>query len=124
MVFLLTEGQRHEQPVLPLLMEQGAVKRPGRGRPRVRPDRVAGDKGYSSPRVRRYLKERGIGAVIPTRADEAPDPAFDRAAYRERNVVERLINRLKQWRRIATRYEKRAANYRAMLTVAAILLWL
>jgi len=90
----------------------------------VRPDRVVGDKGYSSPPVRRYLKGRGIGAVIPTKADEAPDPAFDRAAYRERNVVERTINRLKQCRRIATRYEKRAGNYAAMLAVAAILLWL
>ena len=124
MVLVLTGGERHEQPVLPLLMERGAVKRPGRGRPRIRPDRVAGDKGYSSPTVRRCLKGRGIGAVIPTKADEAPDPAFDRAAYRERNVVERLINRLKQHRRTATRYEKRAANYQAMLTVAAILLWL
>ena len=124
MVWVLTEGDRHEQPVLPVLMERGAVKRPGRGRPRIRPDRLAGDKGYSSSTVRRYLKERRIGAVVPTKADEAPDPSFDRAAYRERNVVERLINRLKQWRRIATRYEKRAANYRAMLTIAAILLWL
>ena len=122
MVVVLIEGQRHEQPVLPTLMERGAVKRRGRGRPRVRPDRVAGDKGYSSPKIRRYLKERRIGAVIPTKADEAPDPAFDRDAYRERNVVERLINRLKQWRRVATRYEKRAANYAAMLTVAATLL--
>jgi transposase len=124
MVFILTEGQRHEQPVLPLLMERGAVKRPGRGRPRIRPDRVAADKGYSSPPIRRNLKERKIGVVIPTKADEVPDPAFDREAYRDRNVVERLINRLKQWRRIATRYEKRAANYLAMLTLAAILLWL
>lgn len=124
MVLVLTGGERHEQPVLPHLMERGAVKRRGRGRPRIRPDRVAGDKGYSSPAIRRYLKGRGIGAVIPTKADEAPDPAFDRAAYRERNVVERLINRLKQHRRIATRYEKRAGNYLAMLTVAAILLWL
>ena len=124
MVLILTEGQRHEQPVLPTLMERGAVKRRGRGRPRVRPDRVAGDKGYSSPTVRRYLRARRIKAVIPTKADEALDPAFDRAAYRERNVVERLINRLKRWRRIATRYEKRAANYLAMLTLAAILLWL
>ena len=124
MVLVLTSGERHEQPVLPLLMERGAVKRQGRGRPRIRPGRVAGDKGYSSPTVRRYLASRRIGAVIPTKADEVPDPAFDRAAYRERNVVERLINRLKQWRRVATRYEKRAANYLAMLTVAAILLWL
>ncbi len=124
MVLVLTGGERHEQPVLPLLMERGAVRRAGCGRPRIRPDRVAGDKGYSSPAVRGYLKGRGIGAVIPTKADEVPDPNFDRVAYRERNVVERLINRLKQWRRIATRYEKRAANYLAMLTVAAILLWL
>jgi transposase len=124
MVVVLTAGERHEQPVLPLLMELGAVKRPGRGRPRIRPDRVAGDKGYSSPTVRRYLKGRGIGAVIPAKADQAPDPTFDRAAYRERNVVERTINRLKRWRRVATRYEMRAASYGAMVTIAAILLWL
>ena len=103
MVFVLTSGERHEQPVLPTLMERGAVNRQGRGRPRIRPARVAGDKGYSSPRIRQYLKERRIGAVIPTKADEVPDPTFDRVAYRERKVVERLINRLKQWRRIATR---------------------
>ena len=124
MVVVLTRGERHEQPVLPTLMERGAVKRKGRGRPRLRPDGVAGDKGYSSPTIRRYLKTRRIGVVTPTRADQAQDPAFDRATYRERNVVERLINRLKQWRRIATRYEKRASTYQAMLTVAAILLWL
>jgi len=124
MVFVLTSGEQHEQPVLPTLMARGAVKREGRGRPRVRPDAVAGDKGYSSPVARRYLRDRRIGRVIPTKADEEPDPAFDRAAYRERNVVERLINRLKQWRRIATRYEKRAANYLAMITLAAIVLWL
>ena len=124
MVLVLTGGERHEQPVLPTLMERGAVKRTGRGRPRIRPDQVAGDKGYSSPTIRRYLKERQIKVIIPTKANEAPDPGFDREAYRERNVVERLINRLKQFRRIATRYEKRAANYSAMLALAAILLWL
>ena len=121
---MLTPGQRHEQPVLPRLLERGAVKRPGRGRPRVRPKRLAADKAYSSGKARRYLRRRGIGAVTPTKKDERPNPRFDRAAYRERNRVERLINRLKQWRRIATRYEKRAANYQAMLTIAAILLWL
>jgi transposase len=124
MVVILTGGHRHEQPVLPLLMARGAVKRPGRGRPRVRPDAVAGDKGYSGAAVRRYLKGRQIAAVIPTKADQQPLLRFDQAAYRERNHVERLINWLKQWRRVATRYEKRAANYRAMVTVAAILLWL
>ena len=85
---------------------------------------MACDKGYRSLTVRRYLKESRIGAVIPTKADEVPDPSFDRDAYRKRNVVQRLINRLKQWRRVATRYEKRAANYAAMLTVACLLLWL
>jgi transposase len=90
----------------------------------VRPDRVAADKGYSSPAICRYLKGRQIGAVIPAKADKVPDPTIDRVAYRERNVVERLINRLKQWRRVATRYEKRATNYQAMLTVATIVLWL
>ena len=124
MAFVLTVGQRHEQPMLPALMERGAVKRPGRGRPRIRPERVAGDKGFTSSTVQRYLKKRRIGAVIPTKANQAPDPAFDREAYRERNVVERLINRLKQCRRIATRYEKRAANFGAMLTVATLMLWL
>ncbi len=124
MAVVLTGGERHEQPVLPTLLERGAVKRPGRGRPRVRPDAAAGDKGDSSQKVRRYLRRRRIAAVIPTKADQAPLRSFDRAAYRERNVVERLINRLKQFRRVATRYEKRAANYAAMVTIAAILLWL
>ena len=85
---------------------------------------MVGNKGDSSLAVRRYLKRREIEVVIRTTAGQAPNPAFDRAAYRERNFVERLINRLKQWRRVATRYEKRATNYLTMLTVAAILLWL
>lgn len=74
--------------------------------------------------MRRYLKERRIGAVIPTKVDAVPDPSFDREAYWERNVIERFINRLKQSRRVATRYEKWAAAYLAMVTVACILLWL
>ncbi len=62
-------------------------------------------------------------AVIPRKQDERRTRRFDRDAYRERNRVERLINRLKQFRRIATRYEKRAANYLAMLHIGAILSW-
>jgi len=124
MVLLLTAGERHEQTQFAPLLECGAVKRAGRGRPRLRPQRVAGDKGYSSGKVRRYLRRRGIGAVIPRKSNERPNPHFDRAAYRERNRVERLINRLKQFRRVATRYEKLAVNYRAMVTIAAILIWL
>lgn len=124
MAFLLTAGQRHEQPHLEPLMERGAVKRPGRGRPRIRPRRVAGDKAYSSGKVRRYLHRRGIGAVIPRRSNERRTGRFDRVAYRERNRVERLINRLKQFRRVATRYETLAVSYLAMVTIAAILMWL
>ena len=62
--------------------------------------------------------------MIPTRSDQRRKPQFDGAAYRQRNVAERLVNRLKQFRRIATRYEKCAVNYLGMLTLAAILLWL
>ena len=62
--------------------------------------------------------------MIPTRRDQRPQPGFDRQAHRERNRVERLINRLKHFRRIAMRYEKRGANYLAMVTLAMIMLWL
>ena len=123
MVLLITAGQRHEQTMFELLMEHGPVKRRRRGRPRLRPDRVAGDKGYSSKKIRRYLRRRGIGVVIARQKRERR-VRFDKAAYRQRNLVERLVNRLKQFRRIATRYEKRAVNYLAMLTIAAIILWL
>ena len=84
---------------------------------------VAGDQGFSSRPVRAYLRRRGIGAVIPTRRDQRRNSRFDRAAYRQSNRVERTINRLKQFRRVATRYEKRAVHYLAVLTLASILLW-
>jgi len=111
--------------MLPRLLQGGAVKRPGRGRPRLRPDAVAGDKGYSYPSVRRYLQRRGIRAVIPSKSNQSRQRIFDTIVYRERNQVERTINRLKGFRRVATRYEKREVNYVAMVKVAAIvLLWL
>lgn len=114
------------------LMEAGVVQsgRRGRrrGRPRHRPHRLSGDKGWrqgsSSRRTRQYVRQRGIGIVIPHKDNERHRGRFDRDAYRERNAVERLINRLKQFRRIATRYEKKAANFLAMVTIAAMLVWL
>lgn len=121
---VLTGGERHEQIALEAVLDQGAIRRPGRGRPRLRPRRVAGDKGYSSPTARARLRRRHIRPVIPTRKDQRHQPNFDREAYRLRNRVERLINRLKQARRIATRYEKRAINYLAMIHIGMILLWL
>lgn len=62
--------------------------------------------------------------MIPTKSNQPRQPGFDRVAYRARNQVERAINRLKQFRRVATRYEKRECNYLAMVTVAAVLIWL
>ena len=122
--FVLTPGQRHEASVFEELMTRGAVKRAGRGRPRTRPERVRGDKGYSSGKIRAYLRRRGIGYTIPRKSNERRNGPFNRALYRMRNLVERAINRLKQFRRIATRYEKKAENYLAMLHIASILLWL
>jgi hypothetical protein len=69
LALLLTAGERHEQSVCEPLLERGAVKGPGRGRPRVRPQRVADDKAYSSGKVRRYPRRRGNGAVIPPKAN-------------------------------------------------------
>ena len=117
-------GERHETVVFEQLMAQGAVKRSGAGRPRLRPNRVSGDKGYSSSKIRRYLRWRGIRITIPRKDNERHRGKFDKSLYRERNRVERCFNRLKQYRRIATRYEKKAGNYLAMLTIASIMMWL
>ena len=122
--FTLTGGEVHDSKAFATLMGTGWIRRLGCGRPRLKPDRLAADKAYSSGVIRSALRRRSITPVIPTKSNERPNAAFDRDAYRERNRVERLINRLKQFRRIATRYEKRAVNYLAMITIAAILLWL
>ncbi|GGO99306.1 hypothetical protein GCM10012280_65460 [Wenjunlia tyrosinilytica] len=105
-----------------------------RGRPRTRPDVVLADKAYSSRAIRDHLCRRGIRAVIPVPADQrghrlrrgsrgGRPPAFDREAYSQRTTVERCINRSKQWRGIATRYEKTATIYLAGRHLAGIFLW-
>jgi transposase len=124
MTFVLTPGQDHEAPVFEQVMAGGAVRRVGPGRPKQKPHRVAGDKGYDSGAIRSYLRRRGIRVTIPRKANERRRGSFDRELYKERNRIERLINRLKQNRRLATRYEKRGENYRAMWVIGAILLWL
>lgn len=104
------------------------------GRPRVTPDVVLADKAYSSRAIRTHLRRRGIRAVIPQPADQAANrkrlgsrggrpPAFDCDAYKQRNTVERCINKLKQWRGLATRYDKTATIYLAGLHLAAIFIW-
>ena len=124
MTFVLTAGERHELSVTEQVMQQGAVKRLAQGRSRIRPQRIVADKGYCSRTFRAYLRRRGICYTIARRSNQHRGRSFDKVLYKSRNRVERLINRLKQFRRIATRYEKRAANYAAMLTIASILLWL
>jgi len=124
MVIRLTPGQRHETIAFEEIMEGGEVKHAGPGRPKRRPGRVVGDKGYSSNAIRSYLRRKGIRITIPHKANEHQGGPFDRAIYRERNRVERLFGRLKQYRRLATRYEKRAENYRVMWVIASIILWL
>lgn len=130
---VLTPGQRHESTQLGAVLDAIHVPRPGgRGRPRKRPDHLIADKGYSYPRCRRLLRRRGLPHTIPERRDQCRRRAgrrgrplrFDTVQYRRRNVAERGINRLRGWRGVATRYEKRAGNYRAMLVLAALMLWL
>jgi transposase len=116
----VTAGQAHESKSLEPTLEAVRLKRPGRGRPGRRPRRLAGDKGYSYPRVRRSLRRRGIVAVIPTRKDQRRNPHFDTETYRKRNVVERCVAWLKEDRRLATRSEKLAVNFLAMVKLAMI----
>jgi len=106
------------------LLKGGKVKRKGRGRPKSRFRYFLGDRAYSSQLIRQKLRKKGAKPIIPRKSNEKKRERFNKGLYRERNQVERLINRLKQNRRIATRYEKNAVNYLAMLTIASIILWL
>ena len=124
MTFVLTPGEQHEATVFVPLLDQGAVKRPGPGRPRVCPDRVSGDKGYSSDDIRATARRRGIRITIPRKANEHRTGPFDRAAYRLRRTVECLFNRCKQYRSLATRYEKLGESFRTMWVIVATILWL
>jgi transposase len=116
-------------------MDQVRVPRPGAGRPRRTPTAVIADKAYSSRAIRSGLRRRGIRTVIPERADQVANrqrrgaaggrpPAFDTERYKARNVVERCFSRLKQFRAIATRFDKLATRYLAGLHLAALILWL
>lgn len=117
------------------LLAHLSVKRPGPGRPRTRPDAVIGDKAYSSRGNRAMLRSRRVKTVIPQPADQVAHrkrrgaaggrpPAFDPLAYKGRNVIERSFNDHKQWRGLATRYEKLAAIYRGGVVLRAITIWL
>jgi len=87
-------------------------------------DRLIADKAYDTNRLRAHCKQRGVEAVIPSSARRKPLIPHDREAYRRRNLTERMFVRLKDFRRIATRYDKLARNYLAgVLLAAAIIRW-
>ena len=88
------------------------------------PGRILADKGYDSDEIRADLAKRGIEPVIPPRSNRKTTIDYDREAYKRRNLIERCVNRLKQFRRIATRYEKTARAYLSMLCIAATKLWI
>jgi transposase len=135
LVVLLTAGNVHDSPVFGQLLAGLRVARPGAGRARTRPDYLVADKGYSSKGNRGLLRARGIGHTIPEKADQAAyrrrkgsaggrPPAFDRDRYARRSSVERGFCQLKQWRGLATRYDKYARNYAGAINLAALLTWL
>jgi transposase len=131
---VVTGGNTNDCTQFTTVMSAIRVHRLGPGRPRSRLSHVVGDKGYSSKAIRTWLRRRGISNTIPERADQIRNrlmrasrggrpPAFDQQVYKRRNVVERCFNRLKQWRGIATRYDKTAESYHAAVTLASLLMW-
>ncbi|MGW9437052.1 IS5 family transposase [Streptomyces sp. NPDC055607] len=133
--FVLTGGNVADCSRFEEVMDTVKVRRAGPGRPRTRPDHVLGDKGYSSRKIRAYLRKRGIGHTIPERREQRANRsrtsrdggrpcAFDKQLYKKRNIIERCFNRLKQYRAIATRYDKTRESYQAAVTIAPLLLWL
>jgi transposase len=113
----VTPGQRHESRAFESTMDRVYLPR-RRGRRRW-PRRLAGDKGYSYPRIWRWLGRRRIGRVIPTRKDQHRATDFDKVEYRKRNIIERVVGWFKESRRLLTRFEKLAVNYVAFWIIAS-----
>ncbi len=135
LVVVLTPGQAGDSPMLAPLLAHLAVDRLGPGRPRTRPDALLGDKAYSSRAIRSLLRAKRVKTVIPQPSDQIAHrrrrgpaggrpPGFDPALYKHRNVIERSFNDHKQWRGLATRYDKLAVVYRGGVVLRAITLWL
>lgn len=115
---LITAGQAHESKAFAELMER--VRPPRRA---GWPLKTAGDKGYSYPRVRRWLERRLVGQVIPQRSDQVRHEGkrrLDLRAYRRRAVIEQSVGWLKENRRVGTRYDKLASSFLAFVHLAII----
>lgn len=134
LVVLVPAGQANDAPVFEHLMAHLRVTGQSPGRPRTRPERIRADKAYSSRAIRTGLRRRGITAVIPEPSDQSAHrrrrgsrggrpPRFDATDYKGRNVIERGFNTVKQWRGLATRYDKLALTYRAAAVLHAITVW-
>ncbi|MDH6108105.1 transposase [Kitasatospora sp. MAP12-44] len=132
--FVLTPGQAADSPRFIPVIERIKVRVPV-GRPRTRPDAIAGDKAYSSRANRAYLRRRRIKAVIPEKVDQAANRrkkgsrggrpvTHDADLYKDRNTVERCINKIKEWRGLATRYDKTPDSYLAGLHLRGAVIWL
>lgn len=115
---VVSAGQDHDSRWFKEVFEDSRLP-PTRARGRYRPDKLAGDKGYNAEWIREALRTRGIEAVIPRRVPQ-PDEAFDRDAYRERNIIERCIGWLKESRRVFSRFDKRATSYVAFVKLAIL----
>ncbi|MFI7128430.1 transposase [Nonomuraea sp. NPDC050153] len=124
-----------DSPYFRRVLEGVRIQRRGLGRPRKRPARVLDDKAYSSRANRAYLRRRGIQAVIPIKKDQRANrlkqgrrggrpPAFDTERHKERNTAERCVNKLKGYRAVALRTDKRERIYRGTVDVASIRIWL
>jgi transposase len=135
LVIAVTAGQAGDSPMLTPLLAHLAVPRLGPGRSRTRPDVLLGDKAYSSRGNRALLRAKRTKTVIPQPADQighrlrrgsagGRPPAFDAETYKARNVVERSFNDHKQWRGLATRYDKLATVSRGGVVLRSVMIWL
>lgn len=114
----VTAGQAHESKAFaPTMARLLPHDRQGKSH---WPSKLAGDKGYSYPGIRRWCRRRKIQPVIPTRKDQLRQEDFDKATYRKRNIIERAVNWYKEYRALGTRYEKLATNYVALWLVAIV----
>lgn len=109
---ILTPGQRGDAPLAPALLDG------------LSPNRVLADQAYDSNALRSLIADMGAEAVIPCNPTRKRLITYDFEAYKVRNTVERCFNKLKHFRRIATRFDSRAAHFPSFLQIAAAIIWM